>query len=145
MKKIQGKIAVANAKLAYTHYKEVFQGERYLSLQEKGARKQRALWASTSTKNPAYPDTKYVDELIGPNTVNTLPPITLNAYLDHGKVGLTLEKDVIGAKEKMGRLVQIGISYKEITQTLENQGVKSFADAFSDLLNSIENRRSHSL
>ena len=142
---IQGKIAVANAKLAFALNKEIFQGERFLTLKKNGARIQRALWASTSTKNPAYLDTKYIDELIGPNTVNTIPPRTLQAFQDHGKVGLTLEANLNTAKEEMERLAEMGISIGDVTQELEDQGVRSFADAFTALLNSIEKRRIASL
>jgi transaldolase len=144
-KGIQGKIAVANAKLAFALHKKIFQGERFLSLQENGARVQRALWASTSTKNPQYPDTKYVDELIGPDTVNTMPPQTLHAFQDHGKVGLTLEENISGVKEEMEALAELGVSIDDVTQELEVQGVKSFADAFTALLNSIEERRTASV
>jgi transaldolase len=138
---VQGKIAVANAKLAYALHKDIFKGERFQTLKKHGGRIQRALWASTSTKNPVYPDTKYVDELIGPNTVNTVPPHTMVAFQDHGRAGLTLEADISTAKEEMERLAELGISIHDVTQELEIQGVKSFADAFTELLNSVEKRR----
>jgi len=136
----QGKIAIANAKLAYRVYKTVFEGNEFQYFKKKGGRNQRTLWASTSTKNPAYPDTMYVDELIGPNTVNTIPPSTLVAFQDHGKVGLTLEANVDDAKVDMDKLAELGISIADITKELEIQGVQSFSDSFTDLLNSIEER-----
>lgn len=138
---LQGKIAVANAKLAYAAHKMIFAGERWERLQAAGAKAQRALWASTSTKNPAYLDTKYVDELIGPNTVNTVPPATLIAFRDHGSVALTLEADLDVAQADMDELAVLGISIDEVTQKLEDQGVKAFAEAFTALLESVESRR----
>jgi transaldolase len=141
-RKTQGKIAIASAKIAYSIYKKFFNGERFRNLEHWGGRVQRPLWASTSTKNPAYPDTRYVDELIGPNTVNTLPPHTLVAFQDHGKVELTLEVDLATAKEEMNELADMNISIDEVTEKLEIHGVKAFADSFSNLLNSIEYRRS---
>ena len=138
---LQGQIAVANAKLAYAAHKAIFAGSRWEKLRAAGANAQRALWASTSTKNPVYPDTKYIDELIGPNTVNTVPPATLVAFGDHGKAALTLEADLDAAQAAMGELAALGISIDAVTQELEDQGVKSFADAFSALLESVEARR----
>jgi transaldolase len=138
---LQGKIAVANAKLAYVVHKTIFTDERWDRLQIAGAKAQRALWASTSTKNPAYPDTKYVDELIGPNTVNTVPPATVVAFGEHGNVSLTLEADLDDAQAAMDGLAGLGILIKEVTQELEDQGVKAFAEAFTALLNSVESRR----
>ncbi len=138
---LQGKIAVANARLAYAKYKEVFSGERWDKLHAAGGRAQRALWASTSTKNPAYPDTKYVDELIGPDTVNTVPPKTLVAFGDHGNAGLTLEANLEAAQAAMDELAALDISMAAVTQELEDQGVKSFADAFTALLESVDVRR----
>ena len=99
------------------------------------------MWASTSTKNPLYPDTKYIDELIGPNTVNTVPPATLAAFNDHGNVALTLEADLDVAQAVMDELVTLGIEMDVVTQALEDQGVKAFADAFTALLESVERRR----
>ncbi len=139
--KVWGKIAIANAKFAYSVFKESFNSERFQHIQSKGGHIQRPLWASTSTKNPVYPDTIYVDELIGPDTVNTIPPHTLEAFLDHGKAELTLETDISSASEVMVTLSEIGISIKDVTDKLEIQGVKSFTDSFTSLLNSIENRR----
>ena len=138
---LQGQIAVANAKLAYAAHKTIFSGSRWEKLQVAGANIQRALWASTSTKNPAYPDTKYVDELIGPNTVNTVPPATLVAFSNHGNADLTLETDLDKAEAAMDALEVLGISINAVTQELEDQGVKAFADAFTALLDSVEGRR----
>ena len=138
---LKGQIAVANAKLAFAAHKAVFSGERWEKLQIAGAKAQRALWASTSTKNPAYPDTKYIDELIGSNTVNTVPPATLVAFGDHGNAALTLEADLDVAQAAMDELAALGISIDAVTQELEDQGVKSFADAFAALLESVEERR----
>lgn len=139
---LKGKVAIANAKVAYAVHKKFFSGERWEKLASAGAQVQRALWASTSTKNPAYPDTLYVDQLIGPNTVNTVPPKTLAAFADHGTAHLTLETDVEAAKAVFEELDSLGISMTEVTQQLEDAGVKSFADAFTSLLNTVERRRS---
>lgn len=135
-----GKVAIANAKVAYQEFKKVFLGEEFAVLQNKGAVLQRPLWASTSTKNPTYPDTMYVDNLIGPNTVNTLPPHTLEAFKDHGNVSLTLEHEVQQAINTLKNLAQIGISLEEVTTELEVQGVKAFSDAYTSLLQSIEEK-----
>ncbi len=134
---LQGKIAIANAKLAYARFKDIFSGPRWEALAAKGAQVQRPLWASTSTKNPSYPDTMYVDNLIGPNTVNTLPPATLEAFLDHGVVALTLEEGLEEAHKRMQQLTALGIDLEEITEQLQVDGVKSFADSFDALLESI--------
>ena len=139
---LHGKIAIANAKLAYTAHKQVFSGQRWEKIQAASGRLQRPLWASTSTKNPAYPDTMYVDELIGPNTVNTVPPATLTDFMDHGTVALTLEAGLVAAQAAMDELAALGISMAEVTQELEEQGVKAFADSFTSLLDSVEERRS---
>ena len=136
-----GKIAVANAKLAYELHKKVFVSERWKNMESQGGRVQRALWASTSTKNLNYPDTKYVDELIGPNTINTVPPKTLVAFADHGTAKLTLETGIEEARTSMENLEQAGISIERVTQELEDDGVKSFAMAFTSLLESVEKRR----
>ncbi len=142
---LMGKVAIANAKVAYGVNKEMFSGQRWDTLKAAGAQIQRALWASTSTKNPAYPDTLYVDQLIGPNTVNTVPPKTLEAFADHGNAEMTLEADVADAKSVFEALDTLGISMADVTQGLEDAGVKSFADAFTSLLNAVENRRSAAL
>ncbi len=135
---LQGKTAVANAKLAYQRFKAVFQGERWASLAARGARVQRVLWASTSTKNPAYPDTLYVDSLIGPDTVNTLPPSTLEAFLDHGVVAETIEQGVEEAEAHMKALRSVGIDFDKITDRLLAEGVEKFVRPFTDLMTSIE-------
>ncbi len=137
---LQGKIAVANAKIAYAVHKKIFQGERWETLQAQGGGIQRALWASTSTKNAAYPDTKYVDELIGPDTVNTIPPQTLKNFSDHGTATLTLTTELAAAQLAMDNLAELGVSMADVTEKLENNGVQSFADAFTVLLDSIEKR-----
>jgi len=135
--KLKGKLAIANAKLAYQRYKELFAGERWQRLEAKGANKQRCLWASTSTKNPDYPDTLYVDELIGPETVNTMPQETIRAFQDHGTVALTLESDLDEAHRVFEQLERVGIDYDDVTRTLEEEGVQKFSDSFDQLLGSI--------
>lgn len=134
---LQGKTAVANTKLAYACFKEVFSGRRWESLAASGALVQRPLWASTSTKNPAYSDTLYIDHLIGPHTVNTLPPATLQAFLDHGRVEPTIERGVEEAHAHMVALAQAGIDMDAVSNQLQEQGVKAFADSFESLINSI--------
>lgn len=140
-KALLGKAAIANARLAYSDYKKVFRSERFASLKEKGARVQRPLWASTSTKNPAYRDVMYVEELIGPDTVDTVPPQTLVAFLDHGQVRQSLEENLEAASQALADLETLGISMNEVTRELEEEGVKSFSDAFAVLLNAVEQRR----
>ncbi len=137
---LQGKIAIANARLAYARHKQVFSGERWERLAGRGARLQRALWASTSTKNPAYPDTLYVDELIGTNTVNTVPPKTLEAFRDHGTAAPTLEANLDAAQGQMEALAGLGISMETVTAELEQEGVRKFAEAFTALLAAVESR-----
>lgn len=139
-KALMGKSAVANAKLAYRAYKEIFESERFMKLKAKGANIQRPLWASTSTKNPAYSDVLYVDELIGENTVNTVPPKTLQALLDHGTVALTLEQDIDAQKKVMADLEEVGISLSKVTNELEEEGVASFSKAFASMLDTIAER-----
>ncbi len=131
---LQGMIAVANAKLAYEQFKEQFGGPRWERLAASGARPQRVLWASTSTKNPAYPDTLYVDNLIGPETVNTLPPETIAAVLDHGTLARTVDRNVDLAREQISRLSQAGIDLDQVTRELLDQGVASFSDAYQKLI-----------
>ena len=138
---LKGKAAIANAKLAYDEFQKTFAGRRWENLKVKGARVQRPLWASTSTKNPAYPDTIYVDNLIGPETVDTVPPQTLDAFKDHGVAALTLTRDLDKAHDALKRLADAGISMDQVTQELEEEGVKAFADAFTQLLGTIEERR----
>jgi transaldolase len=139
---LKGKIAVANAKLAYVTYKEVFQGERWERLQARGATPQRCLWASTSTKNPDYRDVLYVEELIGPNTINTMPEETIEAFQDHGQVrGDTLEEGVDEARALLDKLEEIGISYEDVTDTLEREGVEKFAASFRELMDGVGKKR----
>jgi transaldolase/glucose-6-phosphate isomerase len=138
---LQGKIAIANTKIAYVRFKEIFGGERWERLAGQGARVQRPLWASTSTKNPRYPDTLYVDNLIGPETVNTLPPETLQAFLDHGQVALTLEADLEAARDDLARLADLGVDLDAITRKLLDDGVAAFAKSFEALLGSIAEKR----
>lgn len=138
---LQGKTANASAKMAYVRFREIFSGERWEKLATQGARVQRPLWASTSTKNLAYPDTLYVDNLIGPHTVNTVPPHTLKAVLDHGLVAPTLEAGVNEAFDQLARLPEFGVNLNAVTQELLDQGVAAFAQAFESLLSSIAARR----
>ncbi len=138
---LKGKAAIANAKLAYDEFQKTFASHRWENLKVKGARVQRPLWASTSTKNPAYPDTIYVDNLIGPETVNTVPPQTLESFKDHGKAQITLTRDLDKAQDELRRLADAGISMDQVTQELEEEGVKAFAEAFTQLLGTIDERR----
>jgi transaldolase / glucose-6-phosphate isomerase len=131
---LQGKVAIANAKLAYQSYKSIFSGARWQALASRGAQTQRVLWASTSTKNPAYGDVYYVEELIGTDTVDTIPPATYDAFRDHGKPRASLEEGVESARQTMADLGRAGISMKEVTDQLTDEGVKLFADAFDKLL-----------
>jgi transaldolase len=135
--RLKGKLAIANAKLAYQRYKELFSGETWEFLESKGATPQRPLWASTSTKNPEYRDVMYVEELIGSMTVNTMPEETIRAFQDHGKVALTLEQGIDEAKQLFADLEQAGIDYDDVTDTLEKEGVEKFADSFGELLEGI--------
>jgi transaldolase len=137
---LKGKLAVANAKLAYQRYKEIFAGERWQALEEKGATPQRCLWASTSTKNPEYRDVMYVEELIGIDTVNTMPEETIEAFQDHGEVAPTLEQRIDDAKRLFEQLEQAGVDYDDVTATLEREGVEKFSDSFSDLLDGIRSK-----
>ena len=138
---IQGKIAIDNAKIAYSRFREIFSSERWQKLATESARVQRPLWASTSSKNPAYPDTLYVDNLIGPDTVNTLPPATLDDFLDHGKVATTVETDVDGARIRMAELAERGIDLDAITSKVLNEGVAAFAKSFEGLMASVAEKR----
>jgi len=131
---LKGKLAIANAKLAYQRYKAIFAGERWEFLDSKGATAQRCLWASTSTKNPDYSDVMYVEELIGPNTVNTMPEETIGAFQEHGKVAPTLERGLDEADHVFARLAEAGVDYGDVVETLEREGVEKFADSFSELL-----------
>ncbi|HTZ47138.1 MAG TPA: transaldolase [Verrucomicrobiae bacterium] len=131
---IEGKVAIANAKLTYKKYQELYSSPRWKALAAKGAQTQRLLWASTSTKNPKYRDVLYVEELIGADTVDTIPPATFDAFRDHGKLRKSLTEDVPGAAKTMENLGKAGISMKEVTDKLLAEGVKLFADAFKTLL-----------
>jgi transaldolase len=139
---LQGKLAIANAKLAYQQYLELFSGERWEPLAASGARRQRCLWASTSTKNPAYRDVLYVEELIGPETINTMPLETVEAFQDHGLVrGHTLLEGVDDARALLDELAAAGVDYDDVVDTLEREGVDKFADSFKQLLEGIETKR----
>jgi transaldolase len=138
---LQGKLAVANAKLAYQNWKEFFAGERWERLAAAGATTQRCLWASTSTKNPAYRDVLYVEELIGPQTVNTMPLETIDAFQDHGVVADTLEQGLDDARALFEALESAGVDYDDVTDTLEREGVQKFSDSFEELLEGIRAKR----
>jgi transaldolase / glucose-6-phosphate isomerase len=138
LKSLMGKVAVANGKLTYQRYLKIFSGPRWEKLAAKGAQTQRVLWASTSTKNPNYRDVIYVEELIGSDTVNTMPPATIDAFRDHGRVRPSLTEDIPGAQKTMEDLAKAGISMKEVTDKLTVDGVKLFSDAFDKLLAAVE-------
>jgi transaldolase len=138
---LKGKLAVANAKLAYQHYKEQYSGARWEALRAKGATAQRCLWASTSTKNPDYRDVLYVEELIGPETVNTMPEETIVAFQDHGEVALTLERDLDEAHRVFERVAEAGVDYDDVVATLEQEGVQKFSDSFTELLDGVRAKR----
>jgi transaldolase len=138
---LKGKLAVANAKLAYQSWKEVFAGERWAALEAKGASKQWCLWASTSTKNPAYRDVLYVEDLIGSETVNTMPEETIQAFQDHGEVALTLEDGIEEARKLLDDVEAAGVSIDDVTRVLEEEGVQKFADSFAELLDGIRAKR----
>ena len=137
-KNLLGKVAIANGKMTYQRYQRIFSGPRWQALAAKGAQTQRVLWASTSTKNPSYRDVIYVEELIGPDTVNTMPPATVEAFRDHGRLRNSLTEDVPGAQKVMDDLARAGVSIKEVTDKLTDDGVKLFADAFDKLLAAVE-------
>jgi len=137
-KSLHGRVAIANGKLTYQRYQRIFSGPRWQALAAKGAQTQRVLWASTSTKNPNYRDVIYVEELIGPDTVNTMPPATIDAFRDHGKLRNSLTEDIPGAQKVMDDLGRAGISIREVTDKLTEDGVKLFADAFDKLLAAVE-------
>lgn len=139
---LKGKLAIANAKLAYQHYREVFGGERWAYLDGKGATKQRCLWASTSTKNPEYRDVMYVEELIGPETVNTMPLETIKAFQEHGEVrGDTVLEGIDEAQALLQQLAEAGVDYGDVTDTLEAEGVQKFSDSFDQIAESIGAKR----
>jgi transaldolase / glucose-6-phosphate isomerase len=138
---IQGKVAIANAKLAYQRYKRLFAGTRWAVLQRQGARTQRLLWASTGTKNPKFSDVLYVEQLIGSDTINTMPPATMDAFRDHGKLRARLEEDIAEAEHVMAAIEQLGISIDEVTATTLDEGVRLFCEAMVKLLGAIAQRR----
>jgi transaldolase len=137
---LRGKAGIANARLAYERFQRVFAGPRWERLTSAGARVQRPLWASTSTKDPRYPDTLYADALIGPHTVDTMPPQTIDAFRDHGHPSLSITQDVKGAQLVMERLAAIGIGMDQVTQDLLDAGVKSFADSFEKLMAGLKSK-----
>jgi transaldolase/glucose-6-phosphate isomerase len=138
---LYGKAAIANAKLAYQAFKETFAGQRFDSLRQRGAAVQRPLWASTGTKNPKYSDVLYVEEIVGRDTVNTMPPATVSAFKDHGEVEATIEQDVAGAQRQIEQIEQVGVPMAEVTQKLLDEGVKLFVDAFDTLMSVISAKR----
>src|SRR5207245_11194493 len=138
LKSLLGKVANANGKLTYQRYQKIFSGTNWEKLAAKGAQTQRVLWASTSTKNPNYRDVLYIEELIGPDTVNTVPPATLDAFRDHGVPRESLIENIDAAKQTMETLAKVGISMKEVTDKLTEDGVRLFADAFDKLLEAVE-------
>ena len=137
---LQGKLAIANAKLAYEHWRQAFSGDRWSFLEGKGARNQRCLWASTSTKNPAYRDVLYVEELIGPEVVNTMPLETVRAFQDHGEVRDTLEEGLDEAHALFEELAAAGVDYDDVVATLEDEGVQKFSDSFDELRQGITDK-----
>ena len=138
---VHGKVAIANARLAYQRYKRLFAGPRWEALRAKGARTQRLLWASTGTKNPEYRDVLYVEELIGPDTINTMPPATMDAFRQHGKLRASLEEDLDGARHVMETLERLGISIDEVTAKVLDDGIHLFSDAMDKLLGAIARKR----
>lgn len=138
---LQGKIAIANAKVAYRRFRELFSGERWEGLSKRGARVQRLLWGSTGTKNPAYSDLLYVEELIGPNTVNTMPPATLDAFRDHGQVRSSLTEGLLKAAAALDRLVELNVDLMRITEQLQHEGVAAFAKSYDQLLTALHEKR----
>ncbi|MBD0348019.1 MAG: transaldolase [Thermoleophilia bacterium] len=138
---LRGKLAIANAKLAYQQYEEVFASERWGRLAAAGAARQRCLWASTSTKNPEYRDVLYVEGLIGPETVNTMPLETIRAFQDHGRVAQTLDQGLDDARALLDELARVGVDYDDVTETLEREGVEKFAESFEQLLDGVRQKR----
>ncbi|MCA9982392.1 MAG: transaldolase, partial [Anaerolineales bacterium] len=138
---LRGQTAIANAKVVYQRFQEIFYGDaKFEALRQAHAAPQRLLWASTSTKDPAYPDTLYVDELIGTETVNTMPPATMDAFRDHGTLGKTLTQDVAQAQQVLDSLQKLGIDLHAITEKLQEDGVVAFEESFDDLMNAIESK-----
>jgi transaldolase len=141
LRSLHGKVAIANAKQAYRSYQQMIVGQRWKALAASGAQVQRLLWASTSTKNPKYRDVLYIEELIGPDTVNTIPPATMDAFRDHGVVKRTLDADVAAADATMSNLEKAGISMQKVTAQLLEEAIKLFADAFQKLLSAVEQKK----
>ena len=141
LKSLEGKAAIANARLVYQDFKRIFGTPRFETLKHSGAQVQRPLWASTSTKNPAYRDVLYAEELIGPNTVDTMPLETIENFRDHGQVRLSIEDDIPQARADLATLEKIGIHYDQVTQQLLDEGVQKFADSFHELFQGIENKK----
>lgn len=142
---LRGKIGIANAKLAYLRSKEIFGGRRWVYLLEKGAQLQRVLYGSTSTKDPAYSDVMYVENLIGPDTINTVPPETLEAFLDHGKVESTLERDYDEAREQLEQLERLGIKLDDVTSELLTEGLEKFSQPYDKLIETITQKQADSI
>lgn len=140
LQSLLGRIAIANAKVAYQRYKKIFHGERFAALKQNGARVQRPLWASTSTKNPVYPDVYYVEALMGPETVDTLPPATITAFRDHGRPRVTIEDNIDEERAVLARLEEVGISLDQVTAHVLADGVRLFVEPFEKLLKTIESR-----
>jgi transaldolase len=138
---LQGKIAVANAKLAYQKYLEIFESERFAPLKAAGGNVQRPLWASTGTKNPNYSDVLYVESLIGPNTVNTMPGKTIEAFVDHGRITRSVDTGVTEARDAIAKLAELGIDLQAATAQLEEEGIATFAKAFDSLIAGVESKR----
>jgi transaldolase len=141
LKALQGKIAIANARMAYQEFKRLFSGPRFAVLKQQGARVQRPLWASTGTKNPAYRDVLYVEELIGPDTVNTMPLTTIERFHEHGRVRLSIEDHLLEAKAQLAALADVGIHFDQVTQQLQEEGVQKFIDSFHTLFACIDTKR----
>jgi transaldolase len=141
LKALQGKIAIANARLVYQEFKRLFSGSRFEALKQRGARVQRPLWASTSTKNPAYRDVLYAEELIGPDTVDTMTLTTIEHFRDHGRVRLSVEDQLAETRAELAALENVGISYEQITRQLQDEGVQKFIDSFDKLFQCIEDKR----
>ncbi len=141
LKSLTGKIALANAKMIYQKFKILFQEPAFIALKKLGAHVQRPLWASTGTKNPDYSDVRYIEELIGPHTVNTVPPATMDAFRDHGKLRMSLEEGLENAKASLNQLDTENISLREITQKLQDEGLKAFSDSYQNLLHTITKKK----
>ncbi len=140
LEELKGKAAIANSKKVYQKFKEIFSQEKFKDLAKRGARVQRPLWASTSTKNPAYGDVKYVEELIGPDTVNTIPQVTLDAFRDHGKPRLSLEENLGGVEDTLSRMERAGIDLEQVCETLQREGVDAFEKSFDNLLSTLKEK-----